>query len=153
MKRNLISFVVVLVAIATIFISYQTKLTNFAAKSDSSVVTVRLSGWGASQTEQKLLKEVLKDFEVANPGIKVKFEQIPDQYMDVIKTRLIGDAGPDVFYLDGYQAPFLMSQDVLEPNGTKKSCKLCGISITAFKGIEQWKDSYPDFSQRMFEKL
>jgi multiple sugar transport system substrate-binding protein len=35
--------------------------------------------------------------------------------MDVIKTRLVGEAAPDVFYLDALEAPFLMSQDVLEP--------------------------------------
>jgi multiple sugar transport system substrate-binding protein len=35
--------------------------------------------------------------------------------MDVIKTRLVGEAAPDVFYLDALEAPFLMSQDVSEP--------------------------------------
>jgi multiple sugar transport system substrate-binding protein len=35
--------------------------------------------------------------------------------MDVIKTRLVGEAAPDVFYLDALEAPFLMSQNVLEP--------------------------------------
>jgi multiple sugar transport system substrate-binding protein len=35
--------------------------------------------------------------------------------MDVIKTRLIGDAAPDVFYLDALEAPLLMKYGVLEP--------------------------------------
>jgi multiple sugar transport system substrate-binding protein len=35
--------------------------------------------------------------------------------MDVIKTRLVGEAAPNVFYLDTLEAPFLMSQNVLEP--------------------------------------
>ncbi|MBD2101321.1 ABC transporter substrate-binding protein [Leptolyngbya sp. FACHB-261] len=78
-------------------------------------VTLKLSGWGASPSEQELLRQVLQDFEAKHPGIKVKFEVISDQYMDVIKTRLIGDAAPDVFYLDVLEAPFLMSKNVLEP--------------------------------------
>jgi multiple sugar transport system substrate-binding protein len=78
-------------------------------------VIIKLSGWGADPTEQKLLKQVLKDFEAQYPGIRVKYEVIADQYMDVIKTRLIGEAAPDVFYLDAFEAPFLMSQNVLEP--------------------------------------
>jgi multiple sugar transport system substrate-binding protein len=78
-------------------------------------VTVKLSGWGASPVEKKLLLEVLKDFEKAHPNIRVKFEVIADQYMDVLKTRLIGDAAPDVFYLDALEAPFLMQANVLEP--------------------------------------
>ena len=62
-----------------------------------------------------MLQKLLRDFEVKYPGIVVKYEAINDQYMDVIKTRLIGEAAPDVFYLDALEAPFLMSQNVLEP--------------------------------------
>jgi multiple sugar transport system substrate-binding protein len=86
-----------------------------SANSASKPVTVKLSGWGASPVEKKLLLEVLKDFERSHPTIRVKFEVIADQYMDVLKTRLIGDAAPDVFYLDAIEAPFLMQANVLEP--------------------------------------
>ncbi|MEH2238385.1 ABC transporter substrate-binding protein [Nostoc sp.] len=83
--------------------------------SASTAVTIKLSGWGGSPVEQKLLRQVLQDFEAQHPIIKVKYEVISDQYMDVIKTRLVGEAAPDVFYLDALEAPFLMSQNVLEP--------------------------------------
>ena len=79
-----------------------------------ATTTVRLGGWG-SLTEKTLLQGVLKRFEAQHPQIKVKHEVISDQYMDVIKTRLIGDAAPDVFYLDLPEAPFLIAQEVLEP--------------------------------------
>ena len=82
---------------------------------NSDSVTVKLSGWGASPVEQRLLNQVLKDFETIHPKIKVRFEVISDQYMDVMKTRLIGDSAPDVFYLDALEAPFLADQNVLEP--------------------------------------
>ncbi|MEH2179595.1 ABC transporter substrate-binding protein [Nostoc sp.] len=81
----------------------------------STPVTIKLSGWGGNVVEQKLLKQVLLDFEAQHPNIKVKYEAISDQYMDVIKTRLVGEAAPDVFYLESVEAPFLMSQNVLEP--------------------------------------
>lgn len=86
-----------------------------AAHQGSKPVTVKLSGWGASPVEKRLLQDVLKDFEQTHPGIRVKFEVIADQYMDVLKTRLIGDAAPDVFYVDAVEAPFLMQANVLEP--------------------------------------
>jgi multiple sugar transport system substrate-binding protein len=86
-----------------------------AAHQSSKPVTVKLSGWGASPVEKRLLQDVLKDFEQNHPGIRVKFETIADQYMDVLKTRLIGDAAPDVFYVDAVEAPFLMQANVLEP--------------------------------------
>lgn len=84
-------------------------------RASEQITTLKLSGWGASPTEQRLLQQVLQDFEASYPTIKVRFEVIADQYMDVIKTRLIGDAAPDVFYLDALEAPFLMAQNVLEP--------------------------------------
>jgi multiple sugar transport system substrate-binding protein len=81
----------------------------------TNVVTIKLSGWSGSPVEQKLLRQVLQDFAVKYPQIKVKYEVISQQYMDVIKTRLVGEAAPDIFYLAELEAPFLMSQEVLEP--------------------------------------
>jgi multiple sugar transport system substrate-binding protein len=81
----------------------------------NSPVTLKLSGWGSSPTEQRLLQQVIRQFEVSHPRIRVKLEAIADQYMDVMKTRLIGDAAADVFYLDVFEAPFLMRQSVLKP--------------------------------------
>jgi multiple sugar transport system substrate-binding protein len=81
----------------------------------SAPVEVSLAGWGSSPEEQALLKQVLAEFEAKNPDVKVKYEVIADQYMDVIKTRLIGNEAPDVFYLDAFEAPALIAKDVLEP--------------------------------------
>ncbi|HEY9828069.1 MAG TPA: extracellular solute-binding protein, partial [Stenomitos sp.] len=84
-------------------------------KNLSQPTTVKLSGWGASPVEKKLLLSVIRDFEATHPHIRVQFEVIADQYMDVLKTRLVGDAGPDAFYLDAVEAPFFMQAQVLEP--------------------------------------
>ncbi|WP_055440395.1 ABC transporter substrate-binding protein [Anoxybacillus suryakundensis] len=86
-------------------------------KSDTKeeTVEVTLAGWGGNPMEQKLLKQTLDEFEKKYPNIKVKHEVISDQYMDVIKTRLIGGEGPDVFYLDAFEAPAMIETGVLEP--------------------------------------
>ncbi|MBE9199253.1 MULTISPECIES: ABC transporter substrate-binding protein [unclassified Nodularia (in: cyanobacteria)] len=99
-------------AIAIAVISYQ----NFQLpKHSTTAVTIKLSGWAGNPVEQKLLRQLLQDFEIQHPNIKVRYEVISDQYMDVITTRLIGEAAPDVFYLESLEAPFFMSQNVLEP--------------------------------------
>ncbi len=36
----------------------------------STPVTIKLSGWGGSPVEQKLLRQVLQDFEAQHPTIK-----------------------------------------------------------------------------------
>ncbi|MFN6468172.1 MAG: ABC transporter substrate-binding protein [Nostoc sp. SerVER01] len=113
-KSKLLTFFGVAIAIAIAFITcHNLQLTT--KHSVSTAITIKLSGWGGSPVEQKLLRQVLQDFEAQHPTIKVKYEVISDQYMDVIKTRLVGEAAPDVFYLDALEAPFLMSQNVLEP--------------------------------------
>ncbi|TBR59058.1 ABC transporter substrate-binding protein [Westiellopsis prolifica IICB1] len=103
-----------MVAVALCMIGCQNSPLPHTTTTTTPVI-LKLSGWGADPTEQQLLKRVLKDFEAQHPGIRIKYEVIADQYMDVIKTRLIGEAAPDVFYLDAFEAPFLMSQNVLEP--------------------------------------
>lgn len=90
-------------------------LTSCGLRDAQERITVTLSGWQSNPNEKQLLENVLNQFEIQHPNIKVKHETINDQYMDVIKTRLIGDAAPDVFYLDAYEAPLLMKYGVLEP--------------------------------------
>ncbi|HEY9611978.1 ABC transporter substrate-binding protein [Allocoleopsis sp.] len=90
-------------------------LTSCGFRNSPEGITITLSGWQSNPNEKQLLEQVLHQFEVQHPHIKVKHETINDQYMDVIKTRLIGDAAPDVFYLDAFEAPLLMKYGVLEP--------------------------------------
>ncbi|WP_226527210.1 ABC transporter substrate-binding protein [Metabacillus niabensis] len=85
------------------------------ATNSDQPVEITLAGWGSSPEESELLKQVLQDFETSHPTIKVKHEVIADQYMDVMKTRLIGGEGPDVFYLDAFEAPGLIETGVVEP--------------------------------------
>jgi maltose-binding protein MalE len=110
-KKRLFNFLGLVITIAIAIISCQ----NLLLPKSSPPITVKLSGWIGNPLEQKLLKQVIQDFERQHPQIKVKYEAIADQYMDVIKTRLVGEAAPDVFYLDALEAPFLMGQNVLEP--------------------------------------
>jgi multiple sugar transport system substrate-binding protein len=107
MRKALYFWVILLLAIIT--------LTSCSSPSVEGTVTVKLSGWQSSPNEKQLLGQVLNQFESQHPNIKVKYETINDQYMDVIKTRLIGDAAPDIFYLDAFEAPLMMKYGVLEP--------------------------------------
>lgn len=91
--------------------------SNDSNKTSSSnkKVEITLSGWGSTPEETSLLNQTLADFEKKYPNIKVKHDVIADQYMDVMKTRLIGGKAADVFYLDAFEAPGLIKQNVVEP--------------------------------------
>ena len=114
MKKGWFGFVLLVIVAAIALVGLRVFVFTPESNAQKPVV-IRLSGWGGSPTEEALLQAVLQDFEAQHPHIKVKHEVIADQYMDVIKTRLIGEAAPDVFYLDVSEAPFLISKDVLEP--------------------------------------
>ncbi len=86
-----------------------------STEKNAATVELSLSGWQSNPNEGKLLDTVIREFEAKNPTIKVKRETINSQYMDVIKTRLIGNVAPDVFYLDAFEAPALMKAGILEP--------------------------------------
>lgn len=90
-------------------------LTACGSKNLEGVTAITLSGWQSSPTERELLEQVLKKFVASHPHLKVEYEVIADQYMDVIKTRLIGDSAPDVFFLDAVDAPLMITNGVLEP--------------------------------------
>ncbi len=108
MQTKILSFLALLILGIITFTS-----CSASREAEKGIVTVSLSGWG-DPVEQQLLQQVLKKFEAKHPGIKVKYDVTADQYMDVIKTRLIGSTAADVFYLDALEAPALMSHGVLE---------------------------------------
>jgi multiple sugar transport system substrate-binding protein len=118
MKKNKV-WVWVAVVVSVLLVlsacSSNTKTKDEVIGTAEKPVTVTLSGWGASPEEQALLQQVLDEFEANNKDIKVKYEIIAEQYMDVIQTRLIGGEGPDIFYLDAFEAPGLIARNVLEP--------------------------------------
>ncbi|HTL88527.1 MAG TPA: ABC transporter substrate-binding protein [Leptolyngbya sp.] len=99
------------IAISLLFFTVGCRSTS----DSSNQIEITLSGWQSNPNEGKLLDRLIRKFEANNPTIKVKREVINSQYMDVIRTRLIGEVAPDVFYLEAFEAPTLMKYGVLEP--------------------------------------
>jgi len=114
-KIGLGSLILVAIALVGCLKQVTRSPSQNALKQEESPVTITLSGWQSNPNEKQLLKQVIQAFEAKNPDINVKYEVVNSEYMDVIKTRLIGDVAPDVFYLDALEAPLLMQYNVLEP--------------------------------------
>ncbi|MGV0028320.1 ABC transporter substrate-binding protein [Phormidesmis priestleyi] len=110
----------------------------------NEAIEITLSGWQSSPTESRLLKQVIDQFEKKYPNIRVKREVINSQYMDVIKTRLIGEVAPDVFYLDALEAPLLMKYKVLEPLNSyiKPEFKIADFEPTLLNAFRQNNQIY-----------
>ncbi|MBE9179620.1 ABC transporter substrate-binding protein [Oculatella sp. LEGE 06141] len=113
MNTKVLGFIALVLAIAILLVSGHGLLSPRSEGATPVVVT--LSGWGSSPAEQAAFAQILREFEAEHPDIRVKYEVIAEQYMDVLKTRMIGDAAPDVFFLDALETPFIASKGVLEP--------------------------------------
>jgi len=75
--------------------------------------TVRLSGGTSSPDEEKLLREVLADFQQKFPKITVKYEPVPANYLIKIQTDIAAGNAADVFYVQSEYAQDFMSRGVL----------------------------------------
>ena len=122
-----------------------------SSSQSANLVEITLSGWQSNPNEGKQLDQVIQNFEAKNPKIKVKREVINSQYMDVIRTRLIGEVAPDVFYLEAFEAPTLIKSGVLEPLNSyiKPEFKLNDFEpnlLNAFKQNETVYGIPKDFS-------
>ncbi len=110
---------------------------------------VRLSGWAASPEETALLQSILLDFTVENPDIVVKYEPITGDYWQQLKTSIASGVEPDVFYMDIFQFPAFVRDEVLLPiddlmakEGVKRDDFIPSL-IDAFSDIaRKWGDVY-----------
>lgn len=70
-----------------------------ANTSNESDVTLVFSFWGRGD-EKKALEKVLKQFETENPGIRVKTNYIPADYMTKMSAMAAGNSLPDIGYFE-----------------------------------------------------
>ena len=134
MLKKILSFLALFIIGVTAF----TSCSNAKQITKNDVVTITLSGW-SNLTEQQLLQQVLQNFEAKHPHIKVQYDVIADEYMDVLKTRLIGETAADIFYLDAFAAPEIMIPGVLEPlNGyISKEFNLADFNLKFLKAFQR----------------
>jgi multiple sugar transport system substrate-binding protein len=105
----------IIVSIVGVALALSACRSPVGGPSSDARISLRLSGWQSSPAEKQQLEQLIKNFEKSHPNITVRYEVINSEYMDVIRTRLIGDVAPDVFYLDALEAPALIKANVLQP--------------------------------------
>ncbi len=76
-------------------------------------VTIQFASWG-SESEIRILKPLLKDFERENPDIKVDFLHIPQNYFQKIHLLFASNTAPDIVFLNNQYLPIYANAGVLE---------------------------------------
>lgn len=75
--------------------------------------TVQFASWG-SESEINILKPMLAEFEKENPGIKVDFMHIPQNYFQKIHLLFASNTAPDVIFINNQYLPVYANAGVLE---------------------------------------
>jgi multiple sugar transport system substrate-binding protein len=74
--------------------------------------TVVLGGWG-NLAEVQMYRQLIDEFEKANPDLQVKFMHIRGNYDAVLMTMIAGGNAPDVFLISPSRLGDLLSKQVL----------------------------------------
>ena len=81
-------------------------------KTDNSPVTIQFSSWG-SESEVKILKPLLENFEKENPDIKVDFMHIPQNYFQKLHLLFASNTAPDVIFINNQYLPVYANAGLL----------------------------------------
>ncbi len=82
-------------------------------KRESQKVELQFASWG-SESEISILKPLLTDFEKENPGIKIDFMHIPQNYFQKIHLLFASNTAPDVIFINNQYLPIYANAGVLE---------------------------------------
>jgi multiple sugar transport system substrate-binding protein len=129
-----------------------TSAPSAAEPAGSQPVEITFSAWGAPE-ELAVWNQIVADFEIANPNIKVNVE-VSDwtSYWDKLKTQLAANTPPDVFAMD---APLFLDYQTrgvllnIQPYIDKNPGMLDGIypqTLEAYKTAEGYYGLPRDFN-------
>jgi multiple sugar transport system substrate-binding protein len=81
----------------------------------SSEKVIKLVGWSTTPQEKEYVQSRIDFFEEANPGVKVEWEVLTNEYNETLQIQIASGKGPDVFYLDASWASMFIENNALKP--------------------------------------
>lgn len=81
----------------------------------SAPTQIAFVGWGGPE-ERAIINDVIRTYEARNPGVKIKYTQIPGtgyDYYNKVRLMLVAGMAPDVFYVPDGHFSELASRHVL----------------------------------------
>jgi multiple sugar transport system substrate-binding protein len=70
------------------------------------------AGWGGPE-EKDIFTKLVAEFERENPDIKVRYIQVPQNYMQKLQIMMAGGTPPDVFYIPDGDFPAFVVKDTM----------------------------------------
>lgn len=91
-------------------------LAGCAPPQGGPVTVLRLANWGGAGSDSeydRLIQTIYREFEAANPGVKVRVENNPDGYVQKMILSFVAKAEPDLMMLDASSAAIFINNGVL----------------------------------------
>ncbi|GAA2396246.1 ABC transporter substrate-binding protein [Nonomuraea africana] len=106
---------------------------------ESGPVTIRLGFYAAAgDPADKTMRELIKEFQAANPSIRVELEVAPYmQFFQRVRTQIAGGKAPDVWLSDGVLVQEFAARNAL----TDLSERIKGVNAADFHGLDLAKDA------------
>ncbi len=82
---------------------------------ESVTGTVRFSGFRSSDAEEELLQQVLDAFAEQYPNVEVRYEPIPEGYVEQMTAQFSAGEPPDLFYMQAEFANAWVEDGLIEP--------------------------------------
>lgn len=82
---------------------------------DSGKPRIRIASYTSSPAEIGLMRDLVAEFNVANPDVEAVYEPVPGAYYPKLLTMLVSRTAPDVFYLDVVEFEPFLAKNVLLP--------------------------------------
>ena len=76
---------------------------------NKDVQEITFSSWG-SISEVQILKKLISDFESENPGTKINFQHIPQNYFQKLHLLFASNTAPDVIFINNLYLPLYAEQ-------------------------------------------
>lgn len=86
-------------------------LTTGCKTKQDEITTLKFSSWG-SASEIKIITPVIKEFEKANPNVRIEFIHIPQDYFQKLHLLIASNLAPDVMLINNLN--FKRYQNYLE---------------------------------------
>lgn len=83
------------------------------ATDNDGMIHLQFASWG-SESEIKILKPIISDFEKQNPQVKIDFMHIPQNYFQKIHLLFASNTSPDIIFINNQYLPIYANAESLE---------------------------------------
>lgn len=104
--------IVVCALVATLALA----LASCTPQGDDGCVVIRVANWGGAKEGNdydKQVEKIYRDFEKENPGIEIREENVPGEYVAKVTLAFIAKAEPDIIMLDASSSALFINSGIV----------------------------------------